>query len=140
MGNKRADVLASSCVYLRISIYCICLQALVNRCRRPLQQVPTRNTFLALYNHMPLFAGLQVGCDETALSRGMRAVRDQGRRAGQTRLFASVSPCLRCCRSKILTDKTALSWRSCCSLHGQCSFNPSSVDSSSSGCIPLPCS
>lgn len=41
---------------------------------------------------------------------------------------------------KILTDNTALSWRSCCSLHGQRSFNPSSVDSSSSGRIPLPCS
>lgn len=43
-------------------------------------------------------------------------------------------------RGMVLTDKRALSWRSCCSLHGQRSFNPSSVDSSSSGCIPLPCS
>jgi hypothetical protein len=42
--------------------------------------------------------------------------------------------------SVVLTDKRALSWRSCCSLQGQRSFNPSNVDSSSSGCIPLPCS
>jgi len=91
MGDERADVLASSRVYLQMSILCICLQALVYRSRRPLQQVPTRNTFVALYNRVLLLGGFQVGFDEIALSRCLGAVCDQGRRAGQTRLFVVVS-------------------------------------------------
>jgi hypothetical protein len=78
MGDESADVLASSCVYLHLFI---CLQILMHRSRRPLQQVPTRHTFVALYNHVPLLSGFQVGLDESALSRCLGAVRDQGRRA-----------------------------------------------------------
>jgi hypothetical protein len=76
MGDERADVLTSSCVYLHVPILCICLQALMHRCCRPLQQVPTRDTFIALYNHVPLLGGFQVGLDEIALSRCLRAVCD----------------------------------------------------------------
>lgn len=58
--HKRTYVLAPPRICFCISIDRLCLQALVDCCGRPLEQVSTRDTFLALDYYMPLTASLEV--------------------------------------------------------------------------------
>jgi hypothetical protein len=89
MRDERADVLAPSGVCFVIAVYCIRLQALMHCRSGALQQVPSRDTLITLYDHVLLTARFQVRSDDVALSRGLGSVCDQGRRTGETRLLQS---------------------------------------------------
>lgn len=87
--HKRTYVLAPAHVCFCISIDRLCLQALVDCCGRPLEQMSTRDAFLALHYHVSSAASLEVQSDDAALSSGLRAICDQGGRIGQRWLSKS---------------------------------------------------